>query len=169
VTLARKRRPTRQPGIVAAESLTRIARQLRDQRRTRPVSPASAVDVVAPPRQVTLELVGGRGHYDRVIAAIREAHTIVWIATANLKELLVEDGRAAPGRRRSIKRAAYVSILAVLDDLAARGVELRLLHAELPSRPFRESLAEHPRLVTGGLALRRCPRAPMPGPPITRR
>jgi phosphatidylserine/phosphatidylglycerophosphate/cardiolipin synthase-like enzyme len=51
-----------------------------------------------------------------------------------------------------------VSILARLDELAARGVELRLLHAELPSRPFREELANHPRLVAGGLALRRCPR-----------
>ena len=57
-----------------------------------------------------------------------------------------------------MKRSAYVSILAVLDDLAARDVELRLLHAELPSRPFRETLADHPRLVGGGLALRRCPR-----------
>ncbi|HEY5935936.1 MAG TPA: phospholipase D family protein [Kofleriaceae bacterium] len=158
MTAARKRKPSRQPGIVAAESLTRIARQLRDQRRMSPVSRASAIDVVAPPRQVTLELVSGRGHYDRVIAAIREAHTSVWIATANVKELLIEDGRAAPGRRRTVKRAAYVSILATLDDLAARGVELRLLHAELPSRPFRETLARHPRLVNGGLALRRCPR-----------
>jgi len=49
-------------------------------------------------------------------------------------------------------------VLARLDELAARGVELRLLHAELPSRPFRERLAHHPRLIGGGLALRRCPR-----------
>ena len=156
MTAARKRRPTRQPGIVAAESLTRIARQLRDQRRTSPVS--VPMDVVAPPRQVTLELIGGRGHYERVIAAVREAHTSVWIATANVKELLIEDGRAAPGRRRSLRRSAYVSVLATLDGLAARGIELRLLHAELPSRPFRESIARYPRLVNGGLALRRCPR-----------
>ena len=49
----------------------------------------------------------------------------------------------------------------MLDELAARGVELRLLHAELPSRPFRAELAQHPRLVAGGLALRRCPRVHM--------
>lgn len=102
--------------------------------------------------------MSGRGHYDRVIAAVRTATTSVWIGTANVKELLVEDSRAKPGRRRSLKRAAYVSILAILDDLASRGVELRLLHAELPSRPFREELAEHPRLLAGALALRRCPR-----------
>jgi phosphatidylserine/phosphatidylglycerophosphate/cardiolipin synthase-like enzyme len=75
-----------------------------------------------------------------------------------VKELMVEDHRARPGRRRSLKRRAYVSVLARLDELAARGVELRMLHAELPSRPFREELARHPRLVAGGLALRRCPR-----------
>jgi phosphatidylserine/phosphatidylglycerophosphate/cardiolipin synthase-like enzyme len=60
-----------------------------------------------------------------------------------------------------MKRKVFVSVLGRLDELAARGVELRLLHAELPSRPFRAELAQHPRLVTGGLALRRCPRVHM--------
>jgi phosphatidylserine/phosphatidylglycerophosphate/cardiolipin synthase-like enzyme len=122
---------------------------------------STPLDMVAARRPVAIELVGGRGHYDRVIAAVLGAKVSVWIATANVKELMVEDGRAAPGRRRTMKRAAYVSVLAHLDALAARGVELRLLHAELPSRPFREELQHHPRLVAGGLALRRCPRVHM--------
>jgi len=105
-----------------------------------------------------MELVAGRGHYERVIPAVLDAKVSVWIATANAKELMIEDGRAAPGRRRSMRKSNYVSILARLDELAARGVELRLLHAELPSRPFRAELANHPRLVGGGLALRMCPR-----------
>jgi phosphatidylserine/phosphatidylglycerophosphate/cardiolipin synthase-like enzyme len=109
-------------------------------------------------RSVALDLVEGREHYERVIAAVIAAKVSVWIATANVKELMVEDHRARPGRRRSLKKSAYVSVLAHLDDLAARGVELRLLHAELPSGPFRRELAHHPRLVAGGLALRRCPR-----------
>ena len=116
-------------------------------------------DLTAPARADALELISGRGHYERVIRAVLAAHTSVWIATANVKELMVEDGRAAPGRRRSLRRPGYVSVLARLDELAARGVELRLLHAEIPSRPFREQLAHHPRLGGGGgLALRRCPR-----------
>jgi phosphatidylserine/phosphatidylglycerophosphate/cardiolipin synthase-like enzyme len=129
--------------------------------RRRAPGAASAMDVATPARPVALELISGRAHYERVIAAVREAHTSIWIATANVKELMVEDGRAAPGRRRAIGRASYVSILAILDELAARGVELRLLHAELPSRPFRAELAQHPRLVAGGLALARCPRVHM--------
>jgi len=153
---------------------------------TRRRAAAGAMDVATLARPVALELLSGRAHYERVIAAVREAHTSIWIATANVKELMVEDSRAAPGRRRTIQRgaasphgqspwgphpgdslrasggrASYVSILAILDELAARGVELRLLHAELPSRPFRTELAQHPRLVAGGLALARCPRVHM--------
>jgi phosphatidylserine/phosphatidylglycerophosphate/cardiolipin synthase-like enzyme len=108
-----------------------------------------------------MELIGGRGHYDRVLAAVLNAKVSVWIATANVKELMVEDSRARPGRRRSMKKRPYVSVLAHLDELAGRGVELRLLHAEIPSRPFREEIAEHPRLLGGGLQLRRCPRVHM--------
>jgi phosphatidylserine/phosphatidylglycerophosphate/cardiolipin synthase-like enzyme len=118
----------------------------------------SALDLALPARPITMELVSGRGHYERVLAAVLGAKVSVWIATANVKELMVEDHRARPGRRRSMKRSTYVSVLSHLDELAARGVELRLLHAELPSRPFREELAQHPKLVAGGLALRRCPR-----------
>src|SRR6185503_7810583 len=121
----------------------------------------SPFDIVSPARAIAMELVGGRGHYERVLAAVLEAKVSVWIATANVKELMVEDRRAKPGRRRSLRRSNYVSVLAHLDELAARGVELRLLHAELPSRPFRSELAQHPRLVAGALALRRCPRVHM--------
>jgi phosphatidylserine/phosphatidylglycerophosphate/cardiolipin synthase-like enzyme len=123
----------------------------------------SPLDVHTPARGVAIELVGGRGHHDRVLGAVLDAKVSVWIATANVKELMIEDARARPGRRRSMRAGSkpYVSILTHLDELAARGVELRLLHAELPSRPFRAELARHPRLVGGGLALRRCPRVHM--------
>lgn len=113
------------------------------------------MDFVRPPRPVTLELVAGRGHYDRVVRAVLEAEVSVWIATANLKELMVEDPRARPGRRRGGKRTAYRSVLEVLDELAGRGVELRLLHAGVPSGPFAKQLRAHPRLL--GM-LRACPR-----------
>jgi len=116
-------------------------------------------DFVTAPRDVPLELVGGRGHYTRVMAAVAAAESSVWISTANLKDVLVEDSAAKPGRRRDLRRgSSFRSVLGVLDDLARRGVELRLLHAAPPSRAFRASFDTFPRLYGGGLELRLCPR-----------
>jgi len=54
----------------------------------------------------------------------------VWIATANLKAMMVEqDG-------------GFVPIVDVMGRLAKRHVALRLLHADLPSRPFRVVYAD---------------------------
>ena len=116
------------------------------------------MDFVDPRRPIALQLVGGRGHYEHVVGAVMEARQSVWIATANLKELMVEDHRAAPGRRRTARGGrTYRSVLAVFDELAGRGVELRILHASPPSGPFQRELARHPALRRA-LALRACPR-----------
>ncbi|CAN5788039.1 hypothetical protein BH11MYX2_BH11MYX2_02170 [soil metagenome] len=151
--------------IVAADSLARVARQLRGPTRTAKQRADDAytrertpLDTASGSRGVQLELLAGASHYDKVIGAIRDAHTSVWIATANVKGMLVEGG-AQPGRRRSRTSGTYVSMVSQLDALAAKGVELRMLHGEIPSRPFREEIARHPRLLTeGGLSLARCPR-----------
>jgi phosphatidylserine/phosphatidylglycerophosphate/cardiolipin synthase-like enzyme len=125
------------------------------------------VDFVAELRRVPLRLLGGRGHYQAVIERVMAAERSVWIATANLKELMVEDPRARPGRRRTLRRGgcAYRSILAVFEEQVARGVEIRLLHAGEPSRPFRAELARRPGLrtplrvpQTGSFEMRQCPR-----------
>jgi len=79
------------------------------------------------------------------------ARRSVWIATANLKELMVDAGRV--GRRRR-----FQSVLDVLAEQAERGVELRILHAAPPSRPFRDAFDRQPALVGGGVELRMCPR-----------
>ena len=89
--------------------------------------------------------------------AVLEAERSVWIATANLKELLVEDPRLVPGRWQG-RRGNYRSVLEVFAELANRGVELRILHASMPSRPFRKSFDAQPELVGGGVEMRLCPR-----------
>ncbi|HTJ40668.1 MAG TPA: phospholipase D family protein [Kofleriaceae bacterium] len=114
------------------------------------------MDFATPRRSVALRVVSGRAHYDEVVAAAIQAHTSVWIATANLKELMIEDHRAKPGVRRRLGRATYRSVLAAFAELAARGVEIRFLHAERPSRPFRAELAKHPELAE--IQMRVCPR-----------
>ena len=134
------------------------------------------VDFVRERRAVQVRLVGGRGHYRAVVERVMAAERSVWIATANLKELMVEDSRARPGRRRTIGRAgrparAYRSVLAVFEEQVARGVEIRLLHAGEPSRPFRAELARRvglreglgvpgggPKAGPGSFEMRLCPR-----------
>jgi phosphatidylserine/phosphatidylglycerophosphate/cardiolipin synthase-like enzyme len=112
------------------------------------------VDFVLPLAPRTFELVAGRGHYERVVRAVLEAKRSVWIATANLKELMVQGPVLVPRRRRN----GYRSVLEAFAELAERGVELRILHASLPSRAFRDEFDRHRRLVRGGLELRMCPR-----------
>ena len=111
------------------------------------------MDFALPARPVRMSLLSGRGHYEQVLSAVRDARTSVWIATANLKELLVEDTRAC-----ARARGRFHSVLDVFTDLATRGVELRILHASAPSGPFRSSFDRHPALVRGALELRQCPR-----------
>ncbi len=102
------------------------------------------------PLRLEATLLSGRALYDEVVRdGILQAKRSVWIATANVKELYVE---------RAGLRRGFGSILGAFDDLAARGVELKLLHAELPSRRFRAAFDRRPRLVRGGLAMKHCPR-----------
>lgn len=98
-------------------------------------------------RPIQAELLDGGALYREVVLAkLAHARESVWIATANVKAMYVE------------RSGRFVPLLEVLDGLAARGVALRLLHAELPSRPFREEFDRRARLVKGGLELKVCPR-----------
>lgn len=98
-------------------------------------------------RNVATELLFGEELYRKVVLdRIAHARESVWISTANVKAMYVEqDGRFAP-------------VLELFNQLAARGVELRILHAELPSRPFRAAFDKKQRLTRGGLKLKICPR-----------
>ena len=111
------------------------------------------MDFVLPERPIRMRLLAGRGHYEAVIPALRSARTSVWIATANLKELLIEDPRAT-----ARSRSRFHSVLEVFSALAQQKVELRILHAAPPSGPFRRSFDRRSRLYKGGLELRQCPR-----------
>jgi len=107
-----------------------------------------------------MSLVSGKGHYDTVIKAVRGAKHSVWIATANLKELMVEDDRWSVRRKR---RDAYRSVVDVFGEKAQQGVQMRMLHASVPSRAFREELARQPALARRAgkpshFEMRTCPR-----------
>lgn len=120
------------------------------------------MDFVRSRRPISAALLAGRGHYEAVIAAVMGAKRSVWIATANLKELMVEDPRARPGRRRTMRAGSgrYCSVMEIFEELVSRGVEIRILHAGEPSSPFQAELRrrESLRVGTNAFELRRCPR-----------
>lgn len=115
-------------------------------------------DAASDVRRASVSLVVDRAHYERVVLALHEARTSVWIATANVKQLMVE---AAIGTRDRA-RGRYVPILDTLQSLCDRGVQVRILHATAPSRPFREELAARlKRLRPPTFQMRACPRVHM--------
>jgi phosphatidylserine/phosphatidylglycerophosphate/cardiolipin synthase-like enzyme len=105
-------------------------------------------------RSVRARLIVDRDHYVTLIKAIEDAKVSVWISTANVKSMMIE----APIGTVARARGKYLSILDTFDGLAQRRVDLRLLHAGLPSGPFRSELRKHPPLAKGQLAIRQCPR-----------
>ena len=105
-------------------------------------------------RNVPLRWIEDADHYDVIVEALSRASVSLWIATANLKDVRLEApiGSAARARRR------YVSIAERFEDVRARGVELRVLHGGLPSKPFRETIGRRRPLAPVSAWLRQCPR-----------
>lgn len=104
-------------------------------------------------RLVRARLLFDEAHYtDLVLGVVRRAKVSLWIATANLKTMLVE----APIGSRARARGKFVSFYETLGDIAARGVDVRVLHASPPSGPLAREIAS---LGTRkGPSLRQCPR-----------
>lgn len=88
-------------------------------------------------------------HYNQVIAQIPKVKRLLWIATADLKDLYVEK-----------KDKSVAPFLQVLNDLVKKGVEVRLIHAKEPGTAFREDFDKYPALW-GGMERRLCPRVHM--------
>ena len=92
-----------------------------------------------------MDLVSGPEHFRRVVAeGICQAKVSVDVMTADFKAMLVPNGR---GRAKSIVEH--------FRRLADKGVEIRLLHAGVPSSA---ALQELRRELPGHLTIRRCPR-----------
>jgi phosphatidylserine/phosphatidylglycerophosphate/cardiolipin synthase-like enzyme len=92
-------------------------------------------------------LTGPELHQQVVQEAILDADKYVWIATANLKDMHIPMARG------------YRPILEAFDDMAGKGISFRIIHSDLPSRPFRKTLDRFPRLIQGALELQVCQRS----------
>ncbi|MBT3297116.1 MAG: phospholipase [Verrucomicrobia bacterium] len=93
-----------------------------------------------------VQFISDREIYEQVIRkAVPSAKRFLWLATADLKDLHVHRGKR------------MVPFLAVLSELIADGVSVRLLHASEPGPLFRRDFDRYPNLVDG-LERMLCPR-----------
>ena len=76
-------------------------------------------------------------HYEKVIERIKNVKKVLWIGTADIKDLYVRDIRGMK------------PLLKVLSDLVKNGVEIRLIHAKEPGPAFREDFDKYPVLIKG--------------------
>lgn len=96
----------------------------------------------------TTELITGFDLHERVILKeVLTARQTVWIATANLKDMQVAMARG------------FKPILEIFERMTRSGVHFRIIHAETPSKPFRDTLEKCRSLLSGGLELQVCPRS----------
>ena len=91
-------------------------------------------------------LTGFELHQQVILDAVLNADQYIWIATANLKDMHIRMARG------------YRPILETFDRMAGKGVSFRIVHSDLPSRPFRATLERYKRLTSGALELQICPR-----------
>lgn len=83
------------------------------------------------------QFISNEDHYEKVIERIKSVKKVLWIGTADIKNLYVKDGR-------SMK-----PLLKVLSDLTKAGVEIRLIHAKEPGPAYREVFDKYPNLIKG--------------------
>ena len=83
------------------------------------------------------QFISNEDHYEKVIERIKSVKKVLWIGTADIKDLYVRDGK-------SMK-----PLLKILSDLTKAGVEIRLIHAKEPGPAFREDFDKYPNLIKG--------------------
>ncbi len=84
-----------------------------------------------------------------VVTPMLSAKRSLWIASANLKDMHVASGRG------------FRSVLVSFRAMARKGVEIRVLHAAVPSESYLHSLKEEGLVGVPRFTMRRCPRVHM--------
>ena len=92
-----------------------------------------------------LTYISNSDHYNEVLSRVMHVKQSLWIGTADIKDLYVEDGKQA------------VPFLGVLAKLIKKGVAVRLIHAKEPGPVFREDFDRYP-ILYDGLERVLCPR-----------
>lgn len=89
--------------------------------------------------------ISNSSHYKEVLSRVSGVKHSLWIGTADIKDLYIDDG----GQKKPF--------LALLAKLIRQGVEVRLIHAKEPGQNFREDFDKYP-ILYDGLERVLCPR-----------
>ena len=81
-----------------------------------------------------MKFISNSDHYKEVLSRVRSVKHMLWIGTADIKDLYVEVGNEKK------------PFLALIAQLIRRGVEVRLIHAKEPGANFREDFDRYPVL-----------------------
>ena len=79
--------------------------------------------------------ISDQQHYEIVLEKMLKAQHVLWIGTADIKDLYVTKGNGSQ------------PLLGALSDLLKKGVEIRLIHAKEPGTNFREDFDKYPILA----------------------
>ena len=72
-----------------------------------------------------LSYISNTDHYKEVLSRVQSVKHLLWIGTADIKDLYVEIGK---------EKKPFLALIAML---IRRGVEVRLIHAKEPGQSFR--------------------------------
>ncbi len=81
-----------------------------------------------------MKYISNSDHYKEVLSRVQSVKHMLWIGTADIKDLYVEVGNEKK------------PFLALIAQLIRRGVEVRLIHAKEPGANFREDFDRYPVL-----------------------
>ena len=81
-----------------------------------------------------LTFISNSAHYKEVLSRVSSVKHMLWIGTADIKDLYVEIGKEKK------------PFLALISQLIRRGVEVRLIHTKEPGPNFREDFDKYPVL-----------------------
>ena len=83
-----------------------------------------------------IQFISDIDHYKIVLEEVKNAKSLLWIGTADIKDLYVQTGLTSE------------PFLGVIARLIKHGVEVRLIHAKEPGQAFREDFDKYPVLKT---------------------
>lgn len=81
-----------------------------------------------------LSYISNSAHYTEVLSRVKSVKHMLWIGTADIKDLYVEIGKEKK------------PFLALIAQLIRRGVDVRLIYAKEPGPNFREDFDKYPVL-----------------------